>query len=175
MNTKRCTKCGAVKELGEFNLNNSIKGGHRGECRSCQKEYGKKYIKEHVKRRLEYLKEHKKETSESRRSYDKQRPNRSVYRGDRYKNVYGISREEFNKMVENQSGVCAICGKPERATAKNTGKTKCLSVDHDHSTGNVRGLLCSCCNTAIGHLRDDPNLLRKAASYLESFSEQGQI
>ncbi len=59
-------------------------------------------------------------------------------------------------MRESQGGVCAIC----RAAPA-------VHVDHDHATGTVRGMLCFPCNAAIGHLRDDPDTVRRAAVYLE--------
>ena len=72
----------------------------------------------------------------------------------RYK--YGISVEEYDQMFKNQDGVCAICHKPD----------KVLCVDHDHNTGEIRGLLCAQCNTALGKFRDDPLLLQRAAEYV---------
>ena len=71
-----------------------------------------------------------------------------------------ILREgEYKEMLESQGGVCAICG------AMPKGR---LAVDHDHATGQVRGLLCSPCNVALGFLRDDPIRLKAAIAYLES-------
>ncbi len=69
-------------------------------------------------------------------------------------------------MFVAQGGVCAICEQPE--TAQRSGRAKWLAVDHDHGTGAVRGLLCSNCNPMLGYAKDDPALLRAAASYLES-------
>jgi hypothetical protein len=74
---------------------------------------------------------------------------------------YGITPEDYNFMLEGQNNVCAICDKPEV-------QNKRMAVDHCHETGKVRGLLCSMCNTAIGKLNDDPNLLDKAAKYLRA-------
>ena len=67
-------------------------------------------------------------------------------------------------MLEAQNGVCAICGeaRPEERT---------LHVDHDHETGAIRGLLCVRCNNAIGDLRDDNDLARKLADYLDRDDE----
>lgn len=81
--------------------------------------------------------------------------------------AYGIAREEYEEMDCAQSGVCAICEQPETRLHR-SGKVKALSVDHDHDTGAVRGLLCSACNTAIGLLGDDPDRLVAAAFYLAS-------
>lgn len=74
---------------------------------------------------------------------------------------YGLTIEDYNALLEKQGGVCAIC-----SNVCSTGKR--LSVDHDHDTGRVRGLLCSTCNRGIGMLRDDPELIRAALRYLTS-------
>lgn len=78
---------------------------------------------------------------------------------------YGISSEELDIMRERQKGRCAICS---RKLTDGKGITK-LCVDHCHSTGKTRGLLCTGCNLAIGAVRDDPKLCRKAAEYLEKY------
>jgi hypothetical protein len=77
-----------------------------------------------------------------------------------YKRKYGITLEDYNRMFEEQGGRCAICGTHQCATGR------ALAVDHDHKTGKVRGLLCQACNTAIGKLNDDPELIHKAADYV---------
>jgi|SRR5688572_3321358 len=76
---------------------------------------------------------------------------------------YGVSVEWYESTLRAQGGVCAICG------GINMGKLSeiKLSIDHCHETGLVRGLLCKMCNLAISYLRDDPELCRKAAGYLE--------
>jgi hypothetical protein len=77
-------------------------------------------------------------------------------------NKYGMSLEAYNDMLESQGGSCAIC-----KTA--AGKfQKSLCVDHDHETGEVRGLLCNSCNWGLGYFRDRPRLLAQALVYLES-------
>lgn len=80
---------------------------------------------------------------------------------------YGITLEEFNRLHAEQHGLCAICQKPETMVSRKWG-LRALSVDHDHDTGVVRGLLCSNCNMGIGHLKDSLPLLRAAVTYLES-------
>jgi hypothetical protein len=75
-------------------------------------------------------------------------------------NLKMISLEEFNRMLLEQKSVCAICKKPET-----TGKD--FAVDHCHSTGKIRGLLCVKCNIGIGFFNDDEWLMRDAADYLE--------
>lgn len=67
-----------------------------------------------------------------------------VKRNSRYRLIYGIDLDEYERMLAVQGGVCAICDQPEKA------KNRLLCVDHDHQTGVVRGLLCTRCNTALG-------------------------
>jgi hypothetical protein len=83
-----------------------------------------------------------------------------LYGGSRHyhlKHRYGIGADEFDELVRQQGGVCAICGRenPEH-------------VDHDHDTGEVRGILCFNCNGGLGQFRDSIDALRAAASYLEA-------
>lgn len=74
--------------------------------------------------------------------------------------TYGITAEEYQAIYRAQGGKCAIC---QRAT----GASKKLSVDHDHKTGEVRGLLCTPCNRdVLGHLRDSITALLRAVRYL---------
>lgn len=75
---------------------------------------------------------------------------------------YGITLEDFERMVLAQGNLCAICNEPP----ENKDSTK-LHIDHCHTTGKVRGLLCRSCNIAIGYLNDDINLLQNAIKYLE--------
>ena len=77
---------------------------------------------------------------------------------------YGISLREFQDLFARQGGVCAICGQPE--TASKGGRKPRLSIDHDHETGEIRGLLCNRCNTGLGLFLDDPDYLLTAIAYL---------
>lgn len=79
---------------------------------------------------------------------------------------YGITLEEYDRLYEKQSGVCAICHLPQSSTRNSR-----LCVDHDHQTGEVRGLLCSDCNRGIGLLKDDYRILNNAADYLRAFAD----
>jgi len=90
---------------------------------------------------------------------------RRRYRGRIRKALYGITEEQYQAMFESQGNACAICGSTDWPASNYAGSPH---VDHDHATGEVRGLLCGHCNNGLGHFRDDPERLRKAAAYLES-------
>lgn len=98
--------------------------------------------------------EYRRKNNQALKDYDRERK-------------FGVTRLQYAEMFHRQNGVCAICFQAETATRK--GNVKALAVDHDHKTGRVRGLLCSDCNTGIGKLKDNPEVLRNAADYLEQF------
>lgn len=84
----------------------------------------------------------------------------------RHLKKYGLSLEDYNNMLVVQHGVCVICGDLEK-TSHSTGLVHNLSVDHNHQTGKVRGLLCHHCNTGLGGFKDNILLLEKAIQYLK--------
>jgi hypothetical protein len=77
----------------------------------------------------------------------------------RAKYLYGVTREQVFAMNDEQGGCCKICRVPFRVGRR-------PDLDHCHATGQVRGLLCTDCNTGLGHFRDDPRHLLAAAIYL---------
>ena len=79
----------------------------------------------------------------------------------------GVDADRYQEMLKAQGGVCAICGCPERAPDKASGKIRDLAIDHDHTTGAVRALLCSNCNRGLGLFNDSPELLNNAVRYLK--------
>jgi hypothetical protein len=81
------------------------------------------------------------------------------------KRNYGISMDDYNAMLEAQDGKCAICS----CSPPNHHKKR-LNIDHCHSTGKVRGLLCDACNRAIGLLKDSPELMANAIKYIQQYS-----
>ena len=89
------------------------------------------------------------------------------------KRTFGISLQDWDALYRAQGGGCAICGVPCEPDGRR------LSVDHDHDTGQIRGLLCSGCNTGIGLLREDPDVLLAAIHYLDRWqhdrSRQGSL
>lgn len=81
------------------------------------------------------------------------------HRGLWLKYAYGMTLDQYDELLESQGGVCAAC--------RGTCSKEYLSVDHDHETGEVRGLLCSTCNLALGYVKDSVDLMRSLIAYLE--------
>ena len=98
------------------------------------------------KRRAAYLKYYEREKANIR--------DRQIRR------LFGITLEEYNERLIAQNNTCALCGGGPDA------KGKMFAIDHDHKTGKIRGLLCRGCNVGMGNLKDDPELLEKAARYI---------
>ena len=84
---------------------------------------------------------------------------------------YGITLDEYNQKHREQAGRCAVCRKPEAVRVSATGKPYRLSVDHDHATGAVRGLLCRRCNTLVWALEDNHTTLDAVRGYIERWQE----
>jgi hypothetical protein len=76
------------------------------------------------------------------------------------KRKYGLSWEEYVSMMDKQQGRCLLCG------SEGSGKDNKLVVDHDHDTGEVRGLLCWSCNVGMGLFKEDIDLLQKVIKYI---------
>lgn len=83
----------------------------------------------------------------------------------RLRGLSGFTERDYKRLFQQQKGCCLICSQKE--TSKSKGKVTRLAVDHDHTTGKIRGLLCRRCNRAIGLFEDSPELLFNALHYLE--------
>lgn len=105
------------------------------------------------------------EYAERIREKDRARPKEQL-KNKRLNLAYGITLDEYNKMREEQNFSCAICGKHE----DNCGKHK-LVVDHCHTTGQVRQLLCAACNAGIGHFKESEQILTSAIAYLRKHTK----
>lgn len=90
---------------------------------------------------------------------------RVYHRRHHLKHTHGITLEEFNLKLALQDNVCAVCHRPE--TQIRRGTIKSLDVDHNHETHQIRGLLCSLCNTALGLLQDDPLRIESLLRYIK--------
>jgi hypothetical protein len=76
--------------------------------------------------------------------------------------AHGLTSESLDRLSQSQKGRCAVCGTKDPGYGRGT-----LCIDHDHVTGQVRGLLCNTCNRAIGLLKDDPEVIAAAARYVQ--------
>jgi len=148
MQNKICTECNKRKSIKRFHIQKSGKHGVRAICIKCRRKKGRKYSKAHKK--------------EKRENYFK---NKQHYTNIHIRKKYGITLKQYNKMLKSQNNCCAICGKPEEEKEKNKSIRK-LAIDHDHKTGNVRGLLCGKCNKGIGLLQGNIKILINATKYL---------
>jgi hypothetical protein len=151
---KICRKCLTKKPITDFNIHygkTRTKDKMRNECRDCQKIHAAKH----------YLKIQDDSRAKGKIWYQQ---NKTLNHGYHLKRKFNLSRETYQEMLDGQGGRCKICGYD-----KPRGRYDNFSVDHDHKTGEIRGLLCAFCNTGIGQFQDSPSLLRKAATYLETF------
>ncbi len=130
---KWCPECNVVKPVEEYPRNKSQPSGLAVYCKPCHNARGKA-------------------------SKDKVGGSRTYH----LKRRYGITAEDFDVMLAEQGGLCAIC---RSAPAEH--------VDHDHATGAVRQLLCFNCNGGLGQFKDDPTVLRAAARYVERHGGPG--
>lgn len=86
------------------------------------------------------------------------------YRKFHLKTNFNLTLDDYDKLFQQQNGICAVCKNPE--IAKNQFGNKRLAVDHNHLTGKIRGLLCSKCNGGLGNFDDNIDLLLNAIEYL---------
>lgn len=143
---KTCCTCQRKKPTTEFSKSKSRKDGLTYQCKPCRRKRSLGYTQSEQGRRI-------------RRKWAK--ANHRKRKAAELKHNYDLTLAEFDRMYIAQKGCCAICGK-HQLNLKRT-----LQVDHSHDTGKVRGLLCSNCNPALGSFEDNPDLLRRAAIYLE--------
>lgn len=141
---KTCSACQRDRPLTEFHRNRTQRDGLAGECKACKN--------------AQRAERHRK-NPEIRRRTNRIYVSSDAWRNERLKREYGITLDDYERMLSEQGGACAICGALPGARR--------LAVDHCHKTGVVRGLLCTSCNVGIGNLADDPELLRSAIRYLE--------
>lgn len=139
--TKVCGKC---KEEFPRSVFTKRKGGRYSVsyCPTCHADYAKSLSK------IPISKEHR----------------ARINRRTGLRRWYGMTPEQYDALLRSQGGVCKLCHKPPPVT----GRRRFLAVDHCHDCGAVRSLLCDSCNRGLGFLRDNPDLVRCAAAYLEA-------
>lgn len=141
---KTCNLCGIEKPFSEFHADK--RRGYSSRCKPCNTAAVAAWRK---KNRESYNASERKRYAESTSRW-----------AQHIQRKYGITANIYNEMFERQGHACAIC----RRKAEELGQT--LSVDHDHDTGAVRGLLCAKCNRMLGCAIDRPDVLRDGADYL---------
>ena len=138
---KACSRC-KVKTDG-FSKNSSSPDGYRSICKKCDKIADRE---KYIKNKETILMKNKEWWDVNGKKVNDERTCRSDYKrvskNCHLKRVYGITIEEYEIMEKNQDGTCYICNHPE--------KSRKLAVDHCHTTGQIRGLLCLICNTKLG-------------------------
>jgi hypothetical protein len=143
---KTCFRCKLEKPFSDFFPNKKRKDNVSTYCKPCQLEYA----------RTRYNNpENHKQIKMDRNLYLSNRKDstRKWY----LKTTYGLTQEEYSDLYAKSDGKCYICFE---------SKSYYLHVDHNHTTGKIRGLLCHSCNVGIGMLKDSPELLSLAARYL---------
>jgi hypothetical protein len=157
---KRCKKCGETKPLSEFHPAAGMRDGHRSECKECSRAIRRAWYNANRDKAIANVKrwqqENRVEYNAKQRVYRSKR--RDVEREGHLRRTFGITQADYDALLASQGGGCAICGKPPRKIS--------LHVDHDHETGEIRGLLCVGCNNALGQFHDDAALLDRAISYV---------
>lgn len=148
---KQCARCKLKKPIEDFGRRSPSDPRPQPYCPTCRREFHREYRQ----RNPDKIKARRDASRDKRRVYDRNRSRQKTLKS------YGLTVEQYDKLVEQQEGKCAICGRvPDR-----------LVVDHSHETGVVRGLLCRTCNAALGIFNDDPAVVIAAARYLESRRE----
>ena len=148
---KLCSNCKEKKELVMFSKNKHTKDGLNTWCKACNAILAKSWRKvESNKERVKQWRSNNIEkcTAHARKS------NLNI--------KYNMSIKEYNVLLEAQNNKCLLCSK----SPEDNGKA--LSVDHDHQTGKIRGLLCDNCNKGIGFLKENIETLKNAIRYLET-------
>lgn len=146
------------------------------DCRpkTLRRQYRASYAK-HRERRVAdsqaWQARHPGAVAEARRERQRREPEAFARQRRRHllSSKYGLTEAAFNELVARQGGVCGICQRPETRKGK-WGEVQPLSVDHDHETGVVRGLLCARCNSVLGFIEQE-TLLEAAIRYLDQSRE----
>jgi hypothetical protein len=161
---KTCKHCNETRALEDFYVDRAARDGRRTECKACTSARRRKWYEANrqfeIDRVTEWRKANPEHFSDWQRTYRNRPERKRAMRDLYYRRTYGLTADEIDAMLAAQDGGCAICGRlPTRLAS--------LHLDHDHETGEVRGLLCIDCNQGIGKFHEDAARLRAAADYLE--------
>lgn len=155
--TKTCFTCKEVKPRTEFGVHARSKDGLRGQCLVCRTAYVVAWRKENIEAVRATARKFARKNSDKRKSYLR------AYNT-------GFTDEHFKAKCQEQGGACAICGTPLE-----TLPSKAVHADHDHKTGQTRGVLCRHCNRGLGGFLDSPDLLERAAEYLRQYIKTEEL
>lgn len=152
-----------MKSLDDFYKTAGTRDGRRGDCKPCNLAAKKaRYLADpatHIAR-VKRWQDANRERHNANQRVRRQRPEyKQRARDGHLRRKHGITLADFDRMLDEQHGVCAICGRLPREDIS-------FHVDHDHETGRIRGLLCFKCNNALGDFEDQPEWLDQAAAYL---------
>lgn len=153
---KRCAKCGESKLLIEFGLSASTPDGRFSWCKSCQRQYVQ------YRRRRNRGKAEAQNPLIERLQLDRHQEKLEARRKSRRQYMYGISPEQYDRMLEEQNYLCALCG------CELTPDTV-PSIDHCHKINEMRGIVCRKCNLMIGLAEDNPKILYLGMKYLNQY------
>lgn len=186
MNVKKCIDCREYKPKDDFYRCRRHKDGLTSLCKTCDNARRKRHYEDNredaLAKSAAYRVKHREKLRVQQRAYveknrDALKAYAATYRDSNRDAVrkacrnsslvrhFGMTVEDYERMLASQSGVCAICGREE--TRKRGDQPLSLSVDHCHTTGKIRGLLCSYCNHGIGNFQDDTDRMMRAIKYLE--------
>lgn len=149
-NLRQCNQCGLYKELHTCFAYRKERGTYYKTCRVC---------------RSERWRSSPAYTASNLRATERYRQNKDKARSERYMRKYGLTLEDYTRMLKEQGHVCKICKRPPKDARDR------LVVDHSHSTGLVRGLLCYHCNVLLGLAGDDIFIIQRAIEYIKANSE----
>jgi hypothetical protein len=160
---KRCKKCGEAKPLDAFYRDSVARDAHRPECKNCTSARRKAWYQANREREIArvvaWQQRNRERYNAKLRAY--RRANPEVGRADHLNRAFGLTLDEFERLLAAQSGGCAICGSRSRGNIS-------LHVDHDHESGLVRGLLCVRCNNGLGQFKESFRLMSRAADYVDA-------
>lgn len=159
---KHCSGCKKDKAIVEFGKDRSNNDGLTHRCKTCRNPQSKAWRD----RNPEKVKETNIKYKEYRENYYSKEERKRKYKDANLKYSFGITLEQYEKMLLEQNGVCKICKNPE--TSGNNQKTGVsrLAVDHCHETGKIRSLLCGKCNRSLGLLEENISVLERMIGYI---------
>ncbi len=183
---KTCRKCRAEKAVSAFGKCATQKDGLKRCCKECRNKATEAWRiqnpQKHAQKNLRWIQSNREKARANRRKcYQRNPKNERVYQAARFRKMmennpegirrvknlrnarkHGVPEHLFESLETKRQGSCCICGAPPDVQKYNH------TVDHDHTSGDFRGILCHRCNTAVGLLKDDPERCEAMAEYLQN-------